>query len=50
MMRTKTGQVVEAFVKWREMPERKNTEAYKRASKFKDGLSNFIQKQLKGTF
>jgi len=42
MMRTKTGKVVEGFMKWKEMPERKNTEAYKKASRFKDGLSKFV--------
>ncbi len=41
-MKTKTGKVVEAFIKWKQMPERKNTEAYKRANKFKDGLSKFV--------
>ena len=32
------------------MPDRKNTEAYKKASKFKDGLSRFVENQLKGCF
>lgn len=50
IMKTKTGKIVEAFVKLKQLPERKNTEGYKRASKFKDGLTRFVENQLKGCF
>lgn len=49
-MKTKIGQTIEAFMKWKAMPGRKDQQKYKRANKFREGLNIFINKQMKGAF
>jgi hypothetical protein len=44
---SKAGMVVIAFRKMQSLPERRNMEAFKKASKFEKGLANFAQRTLK---
>ena len=47
---SKAGMVVLAFRRIQTLPERKNMEAYGRASKFERGLSSFIDRTSKRAF
>ena len=44
---SKAGLVVIAFRKIQTLPERKNNEAFHKASKFEKGLANFAERTLK---
>jgi hypothetical protein len=46
-MGTQAGAFIDSFQRWKSMPERKDTEAFKRASKFEKNLHAFIQSKLK---
>ncbi len=47
LLMSKAGLVVIAFRKMQSLPEKVNMEAFKKASKFEKGLSNFAQRTLK---
>jgi hypothetical protein len=47
LLMSKAGMVVIAFRKMQSLPERRNMEAFKKASKFEKGLANFAQRTLK---
>ena len=47
LLMSKAGMVVIAFRKMQSLPERRNIEAFKKASKFENGLANFAQRTLK---
>ena len=47
---SKAGMVVIAFRKIRSLPERRNMEAYGRASKFERGLSTFVERIIRQSF
>ena len=44
---SKAGLVVIAFRKIQSLPEKRNNEAFKKASKFEKGLANFATRTLK---
>ena len=47
---SKAGMVVIAFRKIQTLPERRNMEAYGRASKFERGLSTFVERIIRQSF
>ncbi len=47
LLMSKAGMVVIALRKMQGLPERRNIEAFKKASKFEKGLANFAQRTLK---
>ena len=49
-MMSKAGLVVVGFKKWQGLPERKDLEAYRKASRFEKGLSSFVDGTLKRAF
>ena len=49
-MLSKAGLVVIGFKKWQGLPERKDNEAFKKASRFEKGLSSFVDRTLKRSF
>ena len=44
---SKAGLVVMAFRRIQSLPEKRNNEAFKKATKFEKGLSVFVQRTLK---
>ena len=50
LLNSKAGMVVSAFRRIQTLPERKNMEAYGRATKFERGLSSFVDRISKRTF
>ena len=47
---SKAGLVVVGFKKWQGLPEKKNNEAFIKASKFEKGLANVVDRALKKSF
>jgi hypothetical protein len=50
LLMSKAGLVVIGFKKWQGLPERKDNEAFKKASRFEKGLSSFVDRTLKRSF
>jgi hypothetical protein len=49
-MHTTAGGFLDSFQKWKTLPERKDTEAFKKGSHFEKNLALLIRNQLKHTF
>lgn len=50
LLKTKIGRILDAWNKWKNLPEKKNIDKIERCRKFKEGLENFVERTLRRTF
>jgi hypothetical protein len=49
-MLTSAGTFLKSFEKWKNLPERNDTEAFKKGSKFEKSLNIFVRNTIKKSF
>jgi len=50
ILSTKTGKILDAFKKWKGIPEKKNMKKYMKATQFERGLSDFFTSTMKRSY
>ncbi len=50
LLMTKTGGILEAFKKWKSIPNRKNMEKYNKLTRFERGLNEYFASTMKRSY